>query len=196
MKLLENFAQFVTKWSGTASAFCVATLGILLWLVTGPVFAYSDTWQLVVNTSTTIVTFLMVFLIQRSQNKEMLSIQVKLDELIRAIPQANNLIIPLEGLPEEIVRSVHAKYAQVAYSSNRGVPEVHIEDILKVENMANKNKHNDVPPSLIPGELHTTEGKESLERTKAEVSEADPKDAPERFAKLIEGNPTTNGSGA
>src|SRR5690348_8831807 len=83
--LLERFTYRVTAWVGSARAFTVALLLVLAWVATGPFFAFSDTWQLVINTGTTIVTFLMVFLLQRSQNKESLAVQVKLNEIVAAL---------------------------------------------------------------------------------------------------------------
>jgi low affinity Fe/Cu permease len=83
-KLTEYFSAIVTAWTGSTSAFLLACLVVVVWVATGPIFDYSNTWQLVINTGTTIVTFLMVFLIQRSQNKDSLAIQLKLNELVAA----------------------------------------------------------------------------------------------------------------
>jgi low affinity Fe/Cu permease len=84
-----------------------AMLTIIVWGITGPIFRWSDTWQLVINTSTTIITFLMVFLIQRGQNKEVLALHIKLNELIRASAEAHNALINVEKLPEAIVKKLH-----------------------------------------------------------------------------------------
>ena len=89
-------------------AFALASLTIIVWAVTGPVFGYSNTWQLVINTGTTIVTFLMVFLIQRSQNKDSLAIQLKLDEIVAAMAGASNRLIGCEDLNEEELRTLRA----------------------------------------------------------------------------------------
>jgi low affinity Fe/Cu permease len=97
---LERFAGWVTGWAGRSAAFALACAIIVVWLVTGPIFHYSDTWQLVINTGTTIVTFLMVFLIQRTQNKESRAIQLKLNELIAAVEGASNHLIGAEALSE------------------------------------------------------------------------------------------------
>ena len=99
--IFEKLSSVVTKWAGTTTTFIIAISVILLWLMTGPIFNYSDTWQLIINTSTTIITFLMVFLIQRSQNKESLAIQVKLNELIASSDKASNRLIDVEDLNEE-----------------------------------------------------------------------------------------------
>ena len=92
-------AAFVAKTTGQPAAFAIATAVVIIWSVTGPIFHYSDTWQLVINTATTIVTFLMVFLIQNSQNRDSAAIQIKLDELIR-VSRARNAFIGIEQLTE------------------------------------------------------------------------------------------------
>src|SRR6058998_2160884 len=99
--LPSHFASVVTQWAGSTTGFILATLVIVVWAATGPMFHWSDTWQLVINTSTTIVTFLMVFLIQRSQNKDSLAIQLKLNELVAAQHNASNRLIDVEDLTEE-----------------------------------------------------------------------------------------------
>jgi low affinity Fe/Cu permease len=111
---LEHFTYKVTEWAGSARAFITAVIVVLTWAVTGPLFHYSDTWQLVINTGTTIVTFLMVFLIQRSQNKESLAVQVKLNEIIAALKGASNRLINIESLSEEEVRQLHQRYQRLA----------------------------------------------------------------------------------
>lgn len=104
MTIHEHFRRFshrVAHAIGTPTAFVVAVLCVVLWISTGPVFHYSDTWQLVINTATTIVTFLVVFVIQNTQNRDSKAIHLKLDELIRAVEQARNRLVDLEDLPDE-----------------------------------------------------------------------------------------------
>jgi low affinity Fe/Cu permease len=111
---LESFAVAATDWSGRSGAFILAILVILAWLVSGPLFGFSDTWQLVINTGTTIVTFLMVFLLQRAQNKEALATQLKLNELVAAIEGASNRLISAEALTENELRVLRDHYAKLA----------------------------------------------------------------------------------
>ena len=109
--LAEHVSAVVTRWTGSTMAFTLACLIVLVWVATGPFFDYSDTWQLVINTGTTIVTFLMVFLIQRSQNKDSLAIQLKLNELVAAMTGASNRLIGCEDLDEQELRTLHRHYA-------------------------------------------------------------------------------------
>ena len=109
-----QFAKTTARATGKPAAFVVAAGVILVWSITGPLFGYSDTWQLVINTSTTIVTFLMVFLIQNTQNRDSEAVQVKLDELIRATKGAHNALLNLEELEEKELDLIRAKYASLA----------------------------------------------------------------------------------
>ena len=111
--LLARFARLATDWSGSSAAFGLAVLTIAVWLVSGPIFGYSDTWQLVINTGTTIVTFLMVFLIQRSQNKDSRAIHLKLNELVAAVKGASNRLINVEDMTEEEIKALHAHYSKL-----------------------------------------------------------------------------------
>jgi low affinity Fe/Cu permease len=103
----SNFAQTVALWSGHPTAFLLAVVVIVVWAVTGPIFRYSDTWQLVINTGTTIVTFLMVFLIQNTQNRDMMAVQLKLSELVLAIKGAKNEFAVIEDLTDEELQKLH-----------------------------------------------------------------------------------------
>lgn len=110
---LARFSRYATEWTGSSPAFGLACLVIIVWLVTGPLFGYSDTWQLVINTSTTIITFLMVFLIQRSQNKDSHAIHLKLNELVAAMNGASNRLINVEGMTEEEINILHEHYCKL-----------------------------------------------------------------------------------
>jgi low affinity Fe/Cu permease len=110
----QHFAVRASDMVGSHGAFMLAVLVIVAWLISGPLFAYSDTWQLWINTGTTIVTFLMVFAIQASQNRDSEAIQVKLDELIRAIEGAENRLLDLEELDEDEIERVRGEYRQLA----------------------------------------------------------------------------------
>ncbi|ANH82557.1 hypothetical protein A8C56_17650 [Niabella ginsenosidivorans] len=110
----ERFANKVTQATGSSLAFIIAALLIVIWAATGPLFHYSETWQLVVNTGTTIVTFLMVFLIQKSQNKDSKAIQLKLNELIAATKGASNRLVDAEDLNEDKLDELHKLYVKIA----------------------------------------------------------------------------------
>ncbi|MET6998948.1 low affinity iron permease family protein [Chitinophaga defluvii] len=110
----ENFSGKVITATGSPWAFFTALLTILVWGITGPLFHYSDTWQLVINTGTTIVTFLMVFVIQKSQNKDSKSLHLKLNELIAASKPASNRLIVVEDLTEEELDVLHKYYCLLA----------------------------------------------------------------------------------
>src|SRR5687767_12589995 len=112
-KALERIAERVTQWVGGSWAFTLALGVIIVWLVTGPIFGFSDTWQLIINTGTTIVTFLMVFLIQRSQNKDAMAIHLKLNEIVAAIEGASNRLIDAEDFSEEELKVLHAHYQRL-----------------------------------------------------------------------------------
>ena len=109
-----HFSKHIAHWMGHPRAFEVAGLIVLIWALTGPLFGYSDSWQLVINTGTTIVTFLMVFLIQNTQNRDAAAVQLKLDELIRAVAGAQNALIDLEELGDEEIERLRARYSELA----------------------------------------------------------------------------------
>ena len=111
---LESFSSAVSRWTGGTSAFALALAVIAIWAISGPLFRFSDTWQLVINTGTTVVTFLMVFLIQRAQNKDAMAIQLKLNELVAALSGASNSLIDIEDLSEEELKTLHSHYARLA----------------------------------------------------------------------------------
>ena len=109
-----RFAKWTAHATGRPITFFLAALVIVVWVVTGPIFQFSDTWQLVINTGTTIVTFLMVFLIQSTQNRDAEAVQVKLDEIIRAIGNAQNELLDLEELEEEDLDKMRQEYCDIA----------------------------------------------------------------------------------
>ena len=113
-RVFERFASAATRFTGSVPSFAIALGTIVVWGVTGPLFHFSDTWQLVINTGTTIVTFLMVFLIQQTQNKDGLAIQLKLNELVAALEGASNRLISVEDLTSEELRVLRAHYQLLA----------------------------------------------------------------------------------
>jgi low affinity Fe/Cu permease len=116
-----RFAKKAAQLSGRPATFALAAATIVLWGISGPIFGFSDTWQLVINTGTTIITFLMVFLIQNTQNRDTAAIQVKLDELIRATQGAHNALLDLEELEEKDLEAFRARYEKLAAAARRKV---------------------------------------------------------------------------
>jgi len=110
---VEDLSKVITRFTGTTTAFGLAFGAVVVWALLGPVFRFSDTWQLVINTSTTIVTFLMVFLIQRTQNKDSLALHLKLNELVSAMEGASNRLIDVEDLSEKDLATLHRYYAEL-----------------------------------------------------------------------------------
>ena len=127
MNRFEHWFAMFGKWTaritGHPIAFVVAVAVIVVWAVTGPIFSYSDTWQLIINTGTTIVTFLMVFLIQSTQNRDTGAIQTKLDELIRAIEGAHNALLDLEELDESEIEHIRRDYRNLAAKARKAIEE-------------------------------------------------------------------------
>jgi low affinity Fe/Cu permease len=130
------FAKAASRVSGRPATFILALVVIVAWAATGPIFHFSDTWQLIINTSTTIITFLMVFLIQNTQNRDAEAIQIKLDELIRATKGAHTVLLDLEELDDKHLASIKECYEEIAKKSrvalrqgkkDTGTPFVHIE---------------------------------------------------------------------
>jgi low affinity Fe/Cu permease len=117
----SRFSKWTARAAGRPVSFGLAALVIVAWVVTGPIFGFSDTWQLVINTGTTIVTFLMVFLIQNTQNRDTEALQVKLDELIRVTAGAHNALMDLEELEEEELDGVRAAYERLAKKGREAI---------------------------------------------------------------------------
>lgn len=115
----EKFASKVIYITGRPNAFLIALALIIVWLITGPIFKFSDTWQLIINTGTTIVTFLMVFLIQQMQNKDSLAIQLKLNEIVAAMDGASNRLINVEDLSEDELLMLHNYYQRLSLMSKK-----------------------------------------------------------------------------
>jgi len=143
-----RFAKWTAKATGRPAAFTAAVLVILLWIVTGPIFGFSDTWQLIINTGTTIITFLMVFLIQSTQNRDAEAMQVKLDELIRLQHGGHNALLDLEELEEEELDKIREGYCDLAEEartrlrrgeSDTGVPELK-EEVAQVRREVREEK--------------------------------------------------------
>ena len=112
--MFERFSNSATTFTGSSTAFISALLIVIIWGISGPIFKYSETWQLVINTGTTIITFLMVFLIQKAQNKDGKAIQLKLNELIAAIDGASNRMVNIEDLTEEELDRLHKFYEKLS----------------------------------------------------------------------------------
>src|SRR5438045_2408646 len=119
LSVFERMSSSVTRASGSTAAFIVALFVILIWLFTGPLFHFSDTWQLVINTGTTIVTFLMVFLIQRTQNKDSIAIHLKLNELVVAHEFASNRLVAVEDISEADLKVLRKFYKHLAELSSK-----------------------------------------------------------------------------
>ena len=149
---LERSSRKVTEWTGSSWAFALAALVIALWLVTGPLFHFSDTWQLVINTGTTIVTFLMVFLIQRAQNKDSLALQLKLNEIVAAIEGASNRLIDVEDLSEEELRLLHRHYRALAHMAKRddNLGKSHSVEEAETRHRRKRRPAKDAPPPAAP----------------------------------------------
>ncbi|KQZ59335.1 MULTISPECIES: low affinity iron permease family protein [unclassified Lysobacter] len=123
-----KIAKWAARFTGRPLCFGLAAGLILIWLVSGPLFGFSDTWQLVINTSTTIITFLMVFLIQNTQNRDTEAMQIKLDELIRATREAHNALLDLEELDEAALDRYRSRYQELAKSARAGGESDEIEE--------------------------------------------------------------------
>jgi len=147
-ELLERFAVAATKATGSSMAFILALSVIIVWGVTGPLFGFSDTWQLVINTGTTIVTFLMVFLIQRTQNKDALAIHIKLNEIVAALEGASNRLIDVEDLSEAEIQTLTQHFRSLSQmakkdselTSTHSIEEAEVRHGIKTKSAQSKSK--------------------------------------------------------
>lgn len=137
--LFERFANAATKFTGSSAAFIAAATIVILWGVMGPLFGYSQTWQLVINTGTTIITFLMVFLIQKAQNKDGKAIQLKLNELIAAQETASNRMVDIEDLSENELDQLHKFYVKLALLAKKET-DIHCSHSIDVAEELNELK--------------------------------------------------------
>lgn len=151
----NSFGRFASRTATAAGhpfLFAIACLTILAWALVGPVFAFGDTWQLVINTATTIVTFLMVFLIQNTQNRDSKATQIKLDEIIRALKGAHNALLDLEELSEEDLQKIRTRYIEIARRARedlaRGLGDTEETDVVLGEAIA-------AQLTSVPGETGT-----------------------------------------
>ena len=151
---MERASRLVTEWSGSSWAFGLAAAVILVWLLTGPIFKYSDTWQLVINTGTTIVTFLMVFLIQRSQNKESLAVQLKLNEIVAALTGASNRLIDVENLDEAELKQLHLFYQTL---SKMAKSDMHLGQSHSIDEAEAKHHRKTKLQAVELGDVETTD---------------------------------------
>ncbi len=126
-KFMERLSSAVTKASGSNGAIIAAFVTILVWAMTGPFFHYSETWQLIINTGTTIITFLMVFLIQKSQNKDSMAIHLKLNELIKSHKESSNRLIDVENMTEDQILIIQKHYENLNKISKKAIKEIHEE---------------------------------------------------------------------
>jgi low affinity Fe/Cu permease len=140
-QILQRFSQMATKATGTSMAFILALSVIIVWAITGPLFHFSDTWQLVINTSTTIVTFLMVFLIQRAQNKDAQAIHIKLNEIVAALEGASNRLIDVEDLTEEEIETLHQHYQKLVQMAKKDIKLTQSHSVEEAE-ARHKIKHS------------------------------------------------------
>lgn len=141
-----RFAKGTAQMSGRPATFVLAVLIILAWAVSGPIFGFSDTWQLVINTGTTIVTFLMVFLIQNTQNRDTEALQVKLDEVIRALEGAHNALLDLEELDDKQLDRIRANYERLAKVARKdlkqGLKDTGVRDVRERPAMRKKKSRS------------------------------------------------------
>jgi low affinity Fe/Cu permease len=158
-----EFARITSVWTGSPVAFGLATATIVVWLISGPIFHYSDTWQLVINTGTTIVTFLMVFLIQNSQNRDGKVIQLKLDELIRAVEGAETRLIDMDDMCEADLEALRVRYLELAQKAGHRLRPEDLKDTNALAAASEAKSQTKVRASR-KGAAHKNAGKSSAPR--------------------------------
>jgi low affinity Fe/Cu permease len=146
--MFDALSTKVTKLTGSPGAFILACIAIIVWIITGPIFHYSDTWQLVINTGTTIITFLMVFLIQQSQNKDTLALQIKLNELIAANKNASNRLIDSEDLTAEELEVLKKFYIKISDATKKE------EDLKKTHSIEDAYENEKEKEKVHPNKIH------------------------------------------
>jgi low affinity Fe/Cu permease len=163
-QFFENFASKASKAVGSSYAFISALSIVILWAVCGPFFDFSETWQLIINTGTTIITFLMVFLIQKSQNKDSLAIQLKLNELVASSNKSSNRLVDIESMTEEEMITVQKYYQKLSELSEK---EKTLQTSHSIEE-AEENHEDKNPPSRKPAERKPTTAKKTTAVSKKE----------------------------
>ncbi|WP_264565115.1 low affinity iron permease family protein [Flavobacterium sp. N3904] len=152
LNIFEKFSMKASKAVGSSMAFSFAFLIVLVWAICGPVFDYSETWQLVINTSTTIITFLMVFLIQKAQNKDSLAIQLKLNELVASNENSSNRLVDIESMTEEemiVVQKYYHKLSELSKVEN--IKSSHsIEEAQEHHNIKNQHRNKNSKKKIAP----------------------------------------------
>ena len=148
--LSERFAIAVSKATGSTTAFILALALVLIWAATGPLFHYSENWQLIINTGTTIITFLMVFLIQKAQNKDSLAIQLKLNELVAAHEFASNRLVNVENMSEDEMKVIQKYYSTLSQMTKRekSLRQSHSIDEAKEADEIKKEREEDIKDQL------------------------------------------------
>ncbi|MCX7514053.1 low affinity iron permease family protein [Frateuria sp. STR12] len=172
-KAFRNFAEATARHAGRPAAFLLAALVIIVWAVTGPMFGFNDTWQLVINTGTTIVTFLMVFLIQNSQNRDSAALQIKLDELIRT-SRSHNAILDVDNLDEEALERIRENYRKLAHNK-----EEEARQSRRAGSRARREDESDEACEEVK-EIDRELAKASADHAEAEGAEAGEKDKEEK----------------
>jgi len=179
----ERGAKAASRFAGHPLCFGLAVGVVVLWLISGPVFGFSDTWQLIINTGTTIVTFLMVFLIQNSQNRDAAAVQIKLDELIRATVKAENTLLDLEELDEDTLERFRLRYEALAQQARKtsGRSERDCPADAPDADLAEGGTPDDGPPDndiADHGRREPTRGRDAGDQPPAAASAANPNSPP------------------